>query len=176
MAQGSTRFEYLEKSIDDYIIKQQKKISRANTTRDVKLSYSLNFGEKNTSKEILKTSKPRDWTNISAICVKWKDGKDSEPAFKSCFKRPTEKYVKNIDWLDSSIVQTETHSLVETTKEESPTPTAAGLFKGAVFYGGNFTISISWSSSSIVVEKQQTYKRIKRIFDSSDDDDSSPLT
>ena len=67
MAQGSTRFEYLEKSIDDYIIKQQKKISRANTTRDVKLSYSLNFGEKNTSKEILKTSKP---TNISAICVK----------------------------------------------------------------------------------------------------------
>ena len=25
MAQGSTRFEYLEKSIDDYIIKQQKK-------------------------------------------------------------------------------------------------------------------------------------------------------
>ena len=60
MAQGSTRFEYLEKSIDDYIIKQQKKISRANTTRDVKLSYSLNFGEKNTSEEILKTSKPRD--------------------------------------------------------------------------------------------------------------------
>ena len=80
MAQGSTRFEYLEKSIDDYIIKQQKKISRANTTRDVKLSYSLNFGEKNTSKEILKTSKPRDWTNISAICVKWKDVKDSEPS------------------------------------------------------------------------------------------------
>ena len=80
MAQGSTRFEYLEKSIDDYIIKQQKKISRANTTRDVKLSYSLNFGEKNRSKEILKTSKPRDWTNISAICVKWKDGKDSEPS------------------------------------------------------------------------------------------------
>ena len=76
MAQGSTRFEYLEKSIDDYIIKQQKKISRANTTRDVKLSYSLNFGEKNTRK----TSKPRDWTNISAICVKWKDGKDSEPS------------------------------------------------------------------------------------------------
>ena len=60
MAQGSTRFEYLEKSIDDYIIKQQKKISRANTTRDVKLSYSLNFGEKNTSKEILKTSKLRN--------------------------------------------------------------------------------------------------------------------
>ena len=41
------------------------------------------------------------------------------------------------------MVQTETHSLVETTKEESPTPTAAGLFKGAVFYGGNFTINIT---------------------------------
>ena len=64
------------------------------------------------------------------------------------------------------MVQTETHSLVETTKEESPTPTAVGLFKGAVFYGGNFTIGISWSSSSIAVQKQQTYKRIKRIFDS----------
>ena len=66
MAQGSTRFEHLEKSIDDYIIEQQNKNTRANTTRDVKLSYSLNFWEKNTSKEILKTSKPRNWTNISA--------------------------------------------------------------------------------------------------------------
>ena len=73
------------------------------------------------------------------------------------------------------MVQTETYSLVETTKEESPTPTAAGLFKGAVFYRGNFTINISSSSSSIVAQKQQTYKRIKRIFDSSDDD-SPPLT
>ena len=37
MAQGSTRFEYLEKSIDDYIIEQQNKNTRAKTTRDVKL-------------------------------------------------------------------------------------------------------------------------------------------
>ena len=74
------------------------------------------------------------------------------------------------------MVQTETHCLVETTKEKSTTPTAAGLFKGAVFYAGNFTINISSSSSSIVAQKQQTYKRIKRIFDSSDDDDSPPLT
>ena len=43
----------------------------------------------------------------------------------------------------TSKVQTETHFLVETKKQESPTPTAAGLFKGAVFYGGNFTINIS---------------------------------
>ena len=35
MAQGSTRFEYLEKSIDDYIIEQQNKNTRAKTTRDV---------------------------------------------------------------------------------------------------------------------------------------------
>ena len=76
------------------------------------------------------------------------------------------------------MVETEMHSLIETTTEESPTPTAAGLIKGAVFYGGNFTINISSSSSSssIVAQKQQTYKRIKRIFDSSDDDESPPLT
>ena len=37
MAQGSTRFEYLEKSIDDYIIGQQNKNTRAKTTTDVKL-------------------------------------------------------------------------------------------------------------------------------------------
>ena len=33
----------------------------------------------------------------------------------------------------TSVVQTETHSLVKTTKKESPTPTTAGLFKGTVF-------------------------------------------
>ena len=37
MAQGSTRFEHLEKSIDDYIIEQQNKNTTAKTTRDVKL-------------------------------------------------------------------------------------------------------------------------------------------
>ena len=73
-----------------------------------------------------------------------------------------------------SMVQTETHSLVETRKHRSPTPTAAGLFKGA--YGRNFTININSSSSSTEGHKQQTYKRIKRIFDSSDDHDSPPLT
>lgn len=45
MAEGSTRFEYLEKSIDDYIIEQQNKNTRT---------------KKNTSKEILKTSKLRN--------------------------------------------------------------------------------------------------------------------
>ena len=78
----------------------------------------------------------------------------------------------------TSMVQTETHSLVETRKHQSPTPTTAGLCKGAVFYGGNFTININSSSSSTEghIKQQQTYKRIKRIFDSSDDDDSPPLT
>ena len=47
----------------------------------------------------------------------------------------------------TSMVQTKTHSLVETTKDQSLTPTAAGLFKGAVFYGENFTININSSSS-----------------------------
>ena len=37
MAQGSTRIEHLEKSIDDYIIEQQNKKTRAKMTRDVKL-------------------------------------------------------------------------------------------------------------------------------------------
>ena len=76
----------------------------------------------------------------------------------------------------TSMVQTETHSLVKTTKKESPTPKAAGLFKGTVFYRGNFTINISSSSSPTEEQKQQTYKRIKRKLDSSEDDDSPPLT
>ena len=76
----------------------------------------------------------------------------------------------------TSMVQTEAHSLVETRKHQSPTPTAAGLFKGAVFYGENFTINFNSSASSTEGHKQQTYKRIKRIFDSSHDDDSAPLT
>ena len=76
----------------------------------------------------------------------------------------------------TSMVQTETHSLVKTTKKESPTPTAAGLFKGTVFYRGNFTINISSSSSPTEEQKQQTYKRIKRKLVSSEDDDSPPLT
>ena len=69
------------------------------------------------------------------------------------------------------------NSLMKTMAERAgPTPTAAGLFKGAVFYGGNFTININSSSSSTEGHKKQTYKRIKRIFDSTDDDDSPPLT
>ena len=37
MVQGSTRFEYLKKSTNDYIIEQQNKNTRAKTTRHVKL-------------------------------------------------------------------------------------------------------------------------------------------
>ena len=65
----------------------------------------------------------------------------------------------------TSGVQTETHS-----------SKAAGLFEGPVFHRGNFTININSSSSSTEGHKQQTYKRIKCIFDSSDDDDSPPFT
>ena len=64
MAQGSTRFEHLEKSIDAYIIEQQNKNTRAKTTRDVKLL--IEFLWVNTTKEIQKTSKPKNWTNLSA--------------------------------------------------------------------------------------------------------------
>ena len=55
----------------------------------------------------------------------------------------------------TSMLQTETHSLVEATKKESPTPTAAGLFKGAVFYGGNYTINISSSSCPTKAQKDK---------------------
>lgn len=37
MAEGSTRSEHLEKSIDDYIIESQNKNTRAKMKRDVKL-------------------------------------------------------------------------------------------------------------------------------------------
>ena len=75
------------------------------------------------------------------------------------------------------IVQTETHSLVETAKQQSLTPAAAGPFKGAAFYGGIFTININSSSSSTEAHRQHTFEKIKRsiVFDSSDDDDSPPL-
>ena len=43
MAQGSTRFEYLEKSIDDYIIEQQNKNTRAKTTRDLDVKLLIEF-------------------------------------------------------------------------------------------------------------------------------------
>ena len=52
----------------------------------------------------------------------------------------------------------------------------SALFKGAVFYRGNFTININSSSSSTEGHKQQSYERIKCIFDSSDNKDSPSLT
>ena len=60
MAQGSTRFEHLEKSIDDYIIEQQNKNTRAKMTRDVKLLIEFPREKKNTTKEIQKTSTPKN--------------------------------------------------------------------------------------------------------------------
>ena len=42
--------------------------------------------------------------------------------------------------------------------------TAAGLFKGNVFYGGNFTINISLSSSPTEAQKQrQSFFDIERV-------------
>lgn len=78
------------------------------------------------------------------------------------FHKEQQKSTSRILSCSTSMVQTETHSLVETTKQQSPTPTAAGLFRGAVFYGGNFTININSSSSLTETHKQQTYQRIKR--------------
>ena len=40
-----------------------------------------------------------------------------------------------------------------------------------------FYLGVNHTTSSLTEgHKKQTYKRIKRIFDSSDDDDSPPLT
>lgn len=74
------------------------------------------------------------------------------------------------------MVQTETSSLVETAKQQSPTPTAARRFMGAMFYGEN---SPSMSTRPRLQQKhikKQTYKRIKHMFDSSNDEGSPPLT
>ena len=68
MAQGSTRFEHLEKSIDDYIIDQQNKNTRAKTTRDVKLLTEF------LSKKNKKPSKSKNWRIIFAnLSLVWSE-------------------------------------------------------------------------------------------------------
>lgn len=74
MTQGSTRFEHLGKSSENYIIRQQNKYTRAKTTRDVKLLI-----------EFLRKKKQGNLEDIEYICkfilsVKRKDGKDFEPS------------------------------------------------------------------------------------------------
>ena len=76
----------------------------------------------------------------------------------------------------TSMVQTETQSLVETTKKESPMPTAARLFREYCVLRRKFHHQYQLVLVSNRSTKRQTYKRIKSIFDSSDDDDSPPLT
>ena len=74
MARGSTRFEHLEKSIDDRLLLSSSKTKTQELRRREMWGYSLNFWEKNTSKEILKTSKPKNWTNISAsLSLVWSE-------------------------------------------------------------------------------------------------------
>ena len=59
----------------------------------------------------------------------------------------------------------------------SPTMHGASAFGGAVFHGGNFNISINSVNQSCNANsgtRKHTFKRVKRILDSSDED-SSPL-
>ena len=59
----------------------------------------------------------------------------------------------------------------------SPTIHGASVFSGAVFHGGHFNISINTvnqSRNANSATRKHTFKRVKRILDSSDED-SSPL-
>ena len=81
MAQGSTRFEHLEKSIDDYIIEQQNKNTRAKTTRDVKLLIEF-LREKHDQRnpEDIDAEELSEYLCEFILIVKRKDGKDFEPS------------------------------------------------------------------------------------------------
>ena len=59
----------------------------------------------------------------------------------------------------------------------SPTMPTACVFSGAVFHGGHFNISINTvnqSPDAYSATRKHTFKRVKRILDSSDED-SPPL-
>ena len=79
MAQGSTRFEHLEKSIDDYIIEQQNKNTRAKTTRDLRLLIEL-LREKHEQRnpEDIEAKELNEYLFEFILSVKRKDGKDFE--------------------------------------------------------------------------------------------------
>ena len=81
MAQGSARFEHLEKSIDDYIIEQQNKNTRAKTTRDVKLLTEF-LREKHDQRnpEDIEAEELNEYLCEFILSVKRKDGKDFEPS------------------------------------------------------------------------------------------------
>jgi len=58
-----------------------------------------------------------------------------------------------------------------------PTMPGASVFSGAVFHGGHFNISVktvNQSPDAYSATRKHTFKRVKRILDSSDED-SPPL-
>ena len=76
MALGSTRFEHLEKSIDDYIIEQQNKNTTAKTTRDVKLLIEF-LREKHEQRNLedIEAKVLNEYLCEFILSVKRKDGK-----------------------------------------------------------------------------------------------------
>ena len=81
MAQGSTRFEYLEKSIDDYIIEQRNKNTRAKTTSDVKLLIEfLREKHEQRNPEDVEVKEWNEYLCEFILSVKRKDRKDFEPS------------------------------------------------------------------------------------------------
>ena len=81
MAQGSTIFEHLEKSIDDYIIEQENKNTRAKTMRDVKLLIEF-LREKHNQRnpEDMEAEELNEYLCEIILSMKRKNGKDFEPS------------------------------------------------------------------------------------------------
>ena len=81
MAQGSTRFENLEKPIDDYVIEQQNKNTRVKTTRDVKLLIEfLREKHDRRNREDIEAEELNQYLSEFIFSVERKDGKDFEPS------------------------------------------------------------------------------------------------
>ena len=72
---------FLEKSIDDYIMEQQNKNTRAKTTRDVKLLIEF-LREKHDQRnpEDIEAEELNEYLCEFILSVKQKDGKDFEPS------------------------------------------------------------------------------------------------
>ena len=81
MAQGSTKFKHLEKSIDDCIIDPQNKNARAKTTRDVKLLVEfLRVKHEQRNPEDIEAKELNEYLSQFIFNVKRKDGKDFGPS------------------------------------------------------------------------------------------------
>ena len=72
----------------------------------------------------------------------------------------------------TSIFQTETHSLVETEHNNKVQRRQQQSYSGMLCFTEEI-FNINSSSSSTEAHKQQTYRGIKCIFDSSDDEDTT---